>query len=152
MQGRLPERVPNSGLIKGNQEDIDLVIASGEHLIMIEAKAYGEWERGQMKSKLERLQLLHDFYRTLKNESPRAVRFCLLLLSPRRPQKLNLDCPEWAREEAVHSTEVPWMELRLGAPTGSILEVTRCDENGDRAADRGFWRCVECSSSKAFAV
>jgi hypothetical protein len=143
----LPHSIPNSGLIEGNQEDVDLIIAAGEQVLLIEAKAYGAWGRRQIQSKLERFELLHSFYTTLEHGSTRRVRFRLLLLSPRRPQKLNLHCPSWLREGAVDS-EIPWMELRAAEAPHSILEVTRCDEDGNRAAKGGFWRCVECGSSK----
>jgi hypothetical protein len=149
MQGLPPgHAVPNSDLIQGNQEDIDLVIASGDYLILIEAKAYGQWEREQIRSKLARLERLHVFYRALEDQSRRRVRFRLLLFSPRQPKKLKLDCPSWAREDALVSSEIPWLELRLDDATESILEVTRCGRNGDRAADGGFWCYVECGSSK----
>jgi len=35
-------------LIEDNQEDIDLLIAAGQHLIMVEAKAYGAWSAKQV--------------------------------------------------------------------------------------------------------
>ena len=51
----------NRRLVEGNQEDIDLVIVTGNPLIMIEAKAYSPWSNAQMASKLERLELLHHY-------------------------------------------------------------------------------------------
>jgi hypothetical protein len=35
-------------LIEGNQEDIDLVIATDQDLILIEAKGHGAWDNAQM--------------------------------------------------------------------------------------------------------
>ena len=47
-------------LVEGNQEDIDLVISFGQHLILVEAKAYGTFTDRQINSKLARLNILYD--------------------------------------------------------------------------------------------
>ena len=47
-------------LIKGQQEDIDLVVASGGDVILIEAKAFSASSNKQLKSKLQRLKALCD--------------------------------------------------------------------------------------------
>jgi hypothetical protein len=80
-------------LVEGNQEDVDLVIATGCDLVLIEAKAYGSWDNSQVASKLARLKMLHDFYCELVQRAPsgqavKAVNFHLLLTSPNRPAKL----------------------------------------------------------------
>jgi hypothetical protein len=49
-------------LVEGNQEDIDLLIAVGQHLIMVEAKACGAWSNKQVRSKLQCLDLLLAYY------------------------------------------------------------------------------------------
>ena len=69
-------------LVEGNQEDIDLVIATDQHLILIEAKAHGAWDNAQLRSKLARLSLLHEFCKTLELVPQRALCFHLLLVSP----------------------------------------------------------------------
>jgi hypothetical protein len=122
-------------LVEGNQEDIDLVIATGQHLIMIEAKAFGAWDNRQMASKLERLRLLHEYYLGFdKKDQP--VHFHLLITSPRKPEKLDADWPTWACREG----EVPWIPLDLNC-ADDLLEVTRCDQAGRSSATGEQWRC-----------
>lgn len=68
---------PSRQLVEGNQEDVDLAIATGCELIMIEAKGYHHFGRDQLESKLQRLKLLHAFYSdTLlpRNYSPPVIR------------------------------------------------------------------------------
>ena len=54
--------IPNDHLVKGNQEDLDLIIAFQDectkevHLVLIEAKADTGWTNKQLKSKAERLR------------------------------------------------------------------------------------------------
>lgn len=116
-------------LVEGNQEDVDLVIATGCELILIEAKAYGAWDRDQLNSKLARLNLLHDFYIKMARTEP-AINFHLLLISPERI-KLTTHWPRWACE----GQEIPWIPLEIP----SVFEVTRCDLRGTRDADGGSW-------------
>jgi len=97
-------------LVEGNQEDIDLVIATQNHLVLIEAKAFGTFGNAQIASKLDRLNLLHDFYQELASGSDRVVCFHLLLLSPKKPQRLEACWPSWACKDS----KVPWIKLQLG--------------------------------------
>jgi hypothetical protein len=79
-----------SRLIKGNLEDIDLVIASGRDLILIEAKAFGSWDNKQLRSKLERLDLLHDDYEQIADRAERdRVRMHFLLMSPKESKNIK---------------------------------------------------------------
>jgi hypothetical protein len=82
-------------LVEGNQEDVDLVIATGGHLIMIEAKAYDAWSNSQMASKIERLNLLDQYYTTLPRTSEPPVQFHFLLISPTAPKRLSANWPPW---------------------------------------------------------
>jgi hypothetical protein len=123
-------------LIESNQEDIDLVIATERDLVLIEAKAYGNFGNAQIKSKLDRLNLLHDFYQKLKSESDHAVCFHVLLISSQKPRRLNACWPGWACKDS----EVPWIKLPLNE---SILQVMRCDEDGHSSVLGDFWRVIE---------
>ena len=66
---------------KGNQEDVDLIIANGTDLILIEAKAYGTWSNGPMTSKLARLELLQAELNALSDKAAtdKTIRLHLLL-------------------------------------------------------------------------
>ena len=55
-------------IAEGNQEDIDLLIAVENHLILIEVKAYGSWDIVQLESKTPRVRLLKAFNEELEQE------------------------------------------------------------------------------------
>jgi len=124
-----------SKLIEGNQEDIDLVIATEDHLILIEAKAYGRFEKEQLDSKLDRLNLLYEFSLPLALKRGRKIHFRLLLTSPEEP-RIAVGWPAWACKNSVVPSKVPWIELPLRR---TPLEVTRCDEDRKESADGKFW-------------
>lgn len=124
-------------VVEGNQEDIDLVIATGCDLILIEAKAYGWFSNAQMKSKVERLKLLHTFYTDRMPSEDRSVRFHLVLLSPREPRQLTTEWPEWA----CPGGKPAYIELPLSI--ADVLHVTRCDDAGISSNAGSHWRLVK---------
>jgi hypothetical protein len=134
--GSLEEPRPNPPseggrqLVEGNQEDIDLIIAFKNQIILIEAKAYGEFGHEQLSSKLARLELLHH------NEQ--RIKFHFILISPAPPPNLALKWPKWA----FCGEGTPWIQLDLD-PTNSVLRVTRCDEAGRGSACGKWWRIIE---------
>lgn len=87
-------------LIRRQQEDIDLVLASGRDIILIEAKAFGAWSSQQLESKLERLNLLSEFSQQIDCPPDRRVRFHFALMSPSPPQQKNIrgNLRPWARD------------------------------------------------------
>ncbi len=129
-------------LVEGNQEDIDLLIAVGQHLIMVEAKAYGAWSNRQVKSKLQRLDLLLAYYDQIKRPE-HAVDFHLVLMSPQRPQKLTKPLPK-RLNQLWPEPELPWLQLKLET---SVCKVTRCQLNGTPAADGDYWRVLNRNAS-----
>lgn len=138
---RRPNRKNQDGrrLIEGNQEDVDLVIATGCELILIEAKAYGAWNNAQLKHKLARLELLHEFYNEMagtKSLAEHVVQFHFLIISPSPPTNgLTVSWPSWA----CKGQGAPWIELELDK-SKSVFEVTRCDEVEESNEDGQFWR------------
>ncbi|WP_238384332.1 hypothetical protein [Teichococcus vastitatis] len=122
-------------LVEGNQEDIDLLIAWDDELVMIEAKAYGAFGNAQIASKLARLDLLHKHYLSLHSDNARPVRFHLLLTSPRPPQKLAAAWPSWG----CRGTGVPWIPLEMEASL-PVLTVTRCNLSGKSSAGGDHWK------------
>jgi hypothetical protein len=78
-----------SMLVMGNQEDIDLVVVAHgpaaetlHHLILIEAKAYGHFTTKQYRSKIARLERLHEFYSEL--EKSHRIRSASIMSSTHR--------------------------------------------------------------------
>lgn len=138
-QGRPNPELNSRRLVEGNQEDIDLLIAAEQHLIMVEAKAYGAWSATQLASKLQRLDLLLAYYDQIKYGN-RPIHFHLVLMSPRQPQhlphKLKEAMPARLRQLWPN---LPWIPLKLET---SVLEVTRCQPEGKSSAGGDHWRVV----------
>jgi hypothetical protein len=128
-------------LVEGNQEDIDLVIATGTHLMMIEAKAYGAWSNSQMASKIQRLNLLHQYYETLPRASEQPIQFHFLLISPTEPERLLADWPTWVYKGG--EKKIPWIPLPLEE---TVFEVTRCDREGNATKDGSLWHVTKTRS------
>jgi hypothetical protein len=118
-------------IAEGNQEDIDLLIAVENHLILIEVKAYGSWDLVQLESKLTRIRLVKAFNEELEQEqSENRIIIHILLLSPS-------DLPHGKRERlkdtlGTPKLYVPWIKLCLPLLDDQIREVGRCDRRGHR--------------------
>ena len=112
---------PNTNLVHGNPEDVDLLVAfeEGGHyrLVFIEAKGYEPWDNAQALSKAKRLE---GIFGKDGNKRPRLkVYHCLM--SPRPPEKLNYDeWPDWMKPDGAPV----WLELPVLYPR---LEVNRWD-------------------------
>lgn len=135
--------------IQGQQEDVDLVVAHGRDLILIEAKAFGSWSNPQLISKAKRLKAL-----PVCAESglmlPRAdlqeedrVRLHFLLMSPNPPQKLEEGAsppwPEWGKRDGQRL----WLELQVEHASEPFVAVSRCLPDGKRSAGGRHWRLLE---------
>jgi hypothetical protein len=139
---------PNSGLVEGNQEDVDLVIVTGNRLILIEAKAYSNFGEAQIESKRDRLDLLRRFYLDLAGKSSRSVSFHFALLSINRP---NLDLtkwPTWTFKSSREPHEIAWVRLLPCDKGKPILKVTRCDGEGHGTREGTYWRCCRLRSGR----
>ena len=141
--GRLPEgKIKN--LVEGNQEDIDLVIATGQDIILIEVKAYGAFTDLQIDSKVARLKLLSDFYNTCKDDpgvisSDRTIRFHAALMSPNQS---NAHADKWSSWlPSGHASQAAPIILEL-ASDPPILTVSRCAKSGNISAINGDHWCV----------
>jgi hypothetical protein len=126
---------PNTdGLIKGNQEDIDLVIAFLEdascHIILIEAKGVTGWTNKQANSKAIRLRkIFGSDGRRWPGVNPH-----FLLFSPKRPKRLDISgWPTWM----TVNDQVPWLEFPI--PSG-LRKVTSCNSTGQKDRNGQFWQ------------
>ena len=82
----------NGGEITGTQQDIDLLVAFNRTIVLVEAKGATAWNNEQLRSKRERLNLVHG----LAEQS--AVSMYLVLASPGKPQKLDhADWPDFGK-------------------------------------------------------
>lgn len=122
--------------ITGTQEDIDLIIAFGRTIILVEAKGVTGWTNGQMRSKAERLSAL--------SYDANAVNIHLVLTSPERSSRLAKGAWVAGVPKAMMASDGSYYHLAmmgLGGG-GDLLRVQRCDEKG-KASDGGeWWRIV----------
>lgn len=150
VNGETRERQENpSGLVMGNQEDLDLVVVAQAsapqaqyHLILIEAKAYGYFTKKQYESKVARLAQLYKFYRDMEKESPPRITFHYVLYSPSAPEKLVAKFLPWQTDVAKNPEHVH-LVLTLPKPAGSILAVTRCNDDDVPDMQGRFWKCID---------
>ncbi len=127
---------PNEGrVIKGNQEDTDLLIAfkiDGQyHLVLVEAKGYSTWDSKQMRSKVKRLRkIFGEDGKQHPNVKP-----YFFLMSDRRPQRLNVEWLTWMldKDETIPS------HIKMQLP--QRLKVERCDSDGNSNKEGEFFHC-----------
>jgi len=79
-----PVGVSSDKCVMAQQEDIDLVVAHGRDVFLIEAKAFAAWDTRQMRSKLDRIDQLAARIGVSSN-----VRLHLALLSHGKPTRLR---------------------------------------------------------------
>ncbi|MET7243680.1 hypothetical protein ABZT49_09950 [Methylobacterium sp. EM32] len=131
----LPKPLVNEPKIAtGNQEDIDLLIAFDQTIILIEAKLSASWTNDQMKSKARRMSAL-----PVQHVQP-----YFILTSPSKPKNLNLSgLPPWAVKSHGGMGQPCFMELSRGGDQERALMVSRCDERGVKNALGGHWNIFE---------
>ncbi len=140
--GEASARQPRSngaGLVKGNQQDIDLIIVSGTTLVLVEAKGVGSWPGGGLKEKVDRLRSMTP---CLISHNGRAGDFSVhfVLCSPHIGGELSSeDWPEWAKSNGKPVR----MQLHVAPPRKRILKVERCDGASRRDAEGKHWRVLE---------
>lgn len=130
------------GLVQGNQEDIDLVVAFGTTLILVEAKGDTSWSNAQLNSKVPRLEAIlgknHVNHSKLNDLSVYFV-----LMSPKRSDKLlrngGLAWPDWMTDQRGQPLWLP-MHMAEADEHPSFLKVTRCMESGSVSKDGIFWK------------
>ena len=123
---------PNTNLVFGNQEDVDLLVAfevrGNYQLVLIEGKGYLSWGNAQMLSKAKRLGEL--FGRDGRKYAGLRVYFCLS--SPRQPKSLIYDeWPDWMKPDGA----AVWFELPVLYPR---FEVNRWDAAQRRKSASGM--------------
>jgi len=126
------------GEIKGQQEDVDFLIAYESHghvhVICIEAKGVTGWSNAQTISKAGRLR--HIFGANGKNWLNVIPYF--VLMSPTRPQKLTMaPLLGWVTSPP---SGYYWIELPIPK---NLQKVTRCDSQGQANQCGGYWRVTK---------
>ena len=124
----------SDGVIKGQQEDIDFIIAFVQdtmcHIVLIEAKGVMGWSNKQMDSKAERLGEMFGPDGTRWPE----VKPHFVVLSPRQHRHLHVsEWPAWTSTDG----QVPW--IPLGVPR-NLIKVTRCNKDGKADKAGAYWK------------
>lgn len=125
----------HSQLIHGSQQDVDMIIAFDETLIIIEAKLATSWSNEQLKSKMERLQ-------SLPTEHTRPY---FILTSPSEPTKLLQPSlwPRWALRDPDGARKPYFMSLEGDKGGFAPLMVSRCHSEGKKPARGTYWKVFE---------
>lgn len=107
-------------LIRGNQEDIDLLIAFDRTLILVEYKAGGDWN-GQLDSKKNRMVLLEKLVKSTDVNPKIDIHFVIV-------------CSEQKKRDGVL-----WLPFD-NFDEAKFKRVERCDELGHRDALGNHWQ------------
>ena len=124
---RKPHPDPNA-VVRGNQQDIDLLIASGTNLILIEAKGVGAWANRGTDSKLTRLA-------ALPAELFARVTPYFVFFSPAGHTLPIGGWPSWGENDSKPFS----MTLQPPTDIKTLLRVERCDQKGKRSATGKHW-------------
>ena len=122
--------VYNKGLVDGNQEDIDLLIAfqsrSRTHVVLVEAKGDTSWNNKQLKSKAARFRRVFGEDR----DSSCDVLPHFVLMSPKKCKGIKTRCwPAWMKD---NHGEPYWLPLSM---RDDLWKPVRCRKDGK--TDRG---------------
>ena len=136
---------PDDILVKGNQEDIDLIVAfrdkhtNDTRLVLVEAKADTGWTNKQLMSKAKRLSLIFS----KQSCGTELVKPHFVLMSPHEPRGIDIDTwPNWMKGK---TNALLWVELPL---RDGLLKVTRCDKGKHPAKDGGHLLVSEIAGGK----
>ena len=77
-------KLEGSPLITGTQEDVDLILACENAILLIEAKFDTPWNQDQIKEKQDRIELLVDYLKELNIDPPITIE--KLFMSAREPK------------------------------------------------------------------
>ena len=130
-----PFNNPERKLVKGNQEDIDLLVAFKDngkhHLVLVEVKGATGWINKQLKSKADRLSLV---FGPEGNCHPGVEpHFCLA--SPNCPQ--HLEASEWPKWMSKGNDPYFWIKLKFPK---CRKKVTRCESSGRPSAKGNYFK------------
>ncbi len=130
-------------LITGTQEDVDLILAFEETVILIEAKGVTSWSKEQFERKEKRRKILEKFASTCGLQH---LELKMLLMSPKESEELK---------KTKQGDDIKNMPPHLGLlmPGDDIvpsnicdewkkrfLKPTRCTENKNEDAKGDFWK------------
>ncbi|OPY75317.1 MAG: hypothetical protein A4E64_01948 [Syntrophorhabdus sp. PtaU1.Bin058] len=132
----------DAGIIKGQQEDVDLLVGyqvdNTYHIIIVEAKAFTGWTNSQMDSKADRLrEIFGDNGNRWQHVFPH-----FLLMSPKKPVQLQTArWPKWMIQKTQGGQPAPaWIKLQVPS---TQIRVSRCDKNGKPNTKGDYWTIID---------
>lgn len=139
-------------LVMGNQEDLDLIVAFDETLILIEAKGATSWGNEQIGSKIKRIEALLASQAQLRaqNHSRGFVpQLFLVLTSPNKPKRLQ-HSEVWPRWMLKAEDQPYWISMDMALDGRPVVDgraefrrVERCiDEAGTVGKAGSHWNIV----------
>jgi len=133
-----------SKIIKGQQQDIDFLIAFNIndfcHIVLIEAKGITPWSNEQMTSKMDRLKDIFGENGDLWD----GVIPHFIFISPSKPKKLDMS--KWPHWITKTNNEVYWLELAIDS---RLNEVFRCDFYGKKNKNGQYWAIKKRTISRS---
>ena len=140
-RGFEPQR-NDAGLVKCDPEDIDMIVAFGDSLVVIEAKGATAWSNEQLRKKVDRLEKLRSV-----GWLPSAIKIFLVLTSPQVPKNLKPQAgtrwQPWMCNEAGRPLYVP-LDMRY-----PFLKITRWDAERDARSKEGTcWKIVPAKGAE----
>ena len=134
------------GAVKGNQEDLDLIIAFDNTLVLIEAKGDSSWDGSQLGSKRLRLQACFG-------EVPErlGLQVFFVFMSTGAPPAVA-DWPAWTLDP--HGRPY-WLEMRMAEKDqeAAFCKVVRCSDAEGTVSEVGkYWKIVRPAVRKAAAT
>ena len=117
--------VRNDGLVDGNPEDIDLLVAfeacGKMHIVLMEAKGDTPWSNRQLNSKAARFRRIFGKARDATGEVERHF----VLMSPKESKRIRTgDWPAWMKGA---DGKPCWIRLPM---RNNLVKPTRCREDG----------------------
>ncbi|MER2252488.1 hypothetical protein ABS772_21425 [Methylorubrum podarium] len=122
-------------LIYGSQQDVDMIIAFDETVIVIEAKLATSWSNRQLTSKIQRLSSMPTEH----------VRPYFILTSPSEPTKLAQPdlWSSWVHRNSDGTRKSHFMKLEGDKGSLAPLMVSRCHADGKKPARGAYWKVFE---------
>ena len=128
-------RPNSSNLVTGSQQDMDLVVAFHNVLVLIEAKGETAWCNEQFKRKVVRLEAMRN-----AGLWPESIKVFLVLMSPRPPDRLKAGADPWQTWMCDGNGRPRHITLEMDE---KLLKVTRCDEISAQSDSKGTsWKIV----------
>ncbi len=126
-------------LVKRNQEDVDLLIAFGRTLVLIEVKAFGYFTNKQIDSKVQRWLLLKRFCEQAAHE----LTLHFMLMSRSKPTGLK----QPPHDLLPGKVEWPHAVLKLHSPSQKLKVTGRNPAIGSTGPDGHTWYVAPASNN-----